>query len=48
MSNPGCSTTHKNQIVDSAESLCSHYKKVVKNDSPAMESEIYIYNLWYL
>ena len=39
MSNPGC-TTDKNQIVDSAESLCGHCKKIVKNDSPAMECEI--------
>ena len=40
MSNPGCSTTDKNQIVDSAESLCGHCKKIVKNDSPRMECEI--------
>ena len=45
MSNPGCSTTDKNQIVDSAESLCGHCNKLVKNDSPAMECEIC--NLWY-
>ena len=45
MSNPGCSTTDKNQIVDGAESLCGHCKKLVKNDSPAMECEIC--NLWY-
>ena len=45
MSNPECSTTDKNQIVDSAESLCGHCNKLVKNDSPAMECEIC--NLWY-
>ena len=31
--------------MDSAESLCSHCKKIVKNDSPAMECEIC--DLWY-
>ena len=45
MSNPGCSTTDKNQTVDSAESLCGHCNKLVKNDSLAMECEIC--NLWY-
>ena len=45
MLNPRSSTTDKNQIEDNVESLCGHCKKLVNNDSPAMECEIY--NMWY-
>ena len=40
MTKPGSSKTTDDQLVENSESLCGHCRKLVKNESPAMECEI--------
>ena len=40
MTKPGSSKTTDDQLVDNSESLCGQCRKLVKNESPAMECEI--------